>query len=147
MGTQRTYREEGGFSTFLYHQVGKTIIAPNGVEGKVMEKIDGTPYDGLPLFSDTSEVYLKANAKGDIVQARIYKNRRPVCDFDWEHEHTNKRSGEKFLAGTVHVQNFKQMPNGTWVRDCQHARYMSPSEMERYGPLLKMINPGVKLRP
>ncbi len=116
MGLQREYIENGGFSTYLYTQKGKSIIASNGVEGKVVEKIEGTAYDGLPIFSNTGEVYFKRNAKGEIIQARIYKNRRPLCDFDRDHPHKNK-SGEKFEKGVVHVQPFRQKPDGSWMRD------------------------------
>lgn len=91
MGLQREYIESGGFSTYLYYQDGETIISSNGVEGKIVAKIEGTAYDGLPIFSNTSEVYLKRNKDGEIVQARIYKDRKPVCDFDWDHHHKTKK--------------------------------------------------------
>lgn len=146
MGSQREYIALGGFSTYLYKQDGDTIIASNGVEGKVVEKIEGTAYDGLPLFSNTSEVYLKKNGKGEIVQARIYNGRKPVCDFDWDHEHQNK-TGEKFDKGVVHVQSFKQMSDGSWKRLDKKARYMSDQEIARYGELIKLVNPNAKLRP
>lgn len=35
MGMQRLYYDSGGFSKYLYHQVGETIIASNGIEGKI----------------------------------------------------------------------------------------------------------------
>ncbi len=62
MGLQREYIESGGFSTYLYTQNGETIVASNGIAGKVVEKIEGNSYDGLPLFSNTGEVYFKRNA-------------------------------------------------------------------------------------
>lgn len=96
MGSQKMYIKDGGFSQYLYRQVGEIIKASNGVEGKVVEKIEGTAYDGLPTFSNTREVYFKTNGKGEIIQARIYKDRMPICDFDFDHEHTNAKSGEKF---------------------------------------------------
>ncbi len=146
MGQQREYIESGGFSSYLYIQQGDTIVAANGVEGKVVDKIEGSSYDGLPIFSNTSEVYFKRNQKGEIIQARIYKDRKPVCDFDWDHSHTNK-NGEKFEAGVVHVQSFKQKSDGSWMRVSNKARYMSNEEMERYGELIKKANPKAKLRP
>ncbi len=146
MGTQREFIESGGFTTYLYTQEGADIVASNGVVGKVVVKIEGSSYDGLPIFSNTSEVYLKQNASGEIIQARIYNNRRPVCDFDWDHSHTNK-SGEQFEIGVVHVQPFKQKANGDWMRDSKKARYMSNDEIARYGELIKLINPNIKLRP
>ena len=47
MGIQREYIESGGFSTYLYYQSGDTIVSSNGVEGKVVVKIEGSSYDGL----------------------------------------------------------------------------------------------------
>lgn len=146
MGNQRMYNPEGGFSDYLYTQRGDIIRASNGVEGKVVEKINGSSYDGLPTFSKTGEVYFKVNDNGEIIQARIYKDRKPVCDFDFDHEHTNS-NGEKFHSGTVHVQEWKQKPNGNWYRDYKHARYLSNDEISRYGELIKLANPNVKLRP
>lgn len=146
MGQQRVFIEKGGFSAYLFIQKGSEIVASNGVVGKVVEKIDGTSFDGLPIYSNTSEVYFKKNGAGEIVQARIYKNRKPVCDFDWDHEHTNK-SGEKFPKGVVHVQEFVQMHDGSWKRMDKKARYMSPSELKRYGELIELVNSKAKLRP
>lgn len=147
MGLQREYIKAGGFSSYLYTQKGETIVSSNGVEGKVVEKIDGAAFDGLSIYSNTSEVYFKRGHKGEIIQARIYKDRKPVCDFDWGHPHTNKGSKESFEKGVVHVQEFIQKPDGSWSRNSHKARYMSPAEMARYGELLKKVNPTVKLRP
>lgn len=147
MGLQREYIEAGGFSSYLYSQQGETIVSSNGVEGKVVGKIEGTSFDGLPIYSNTSEVYFKRSPEGDIIQARIYKDRKPVCDFDWGHPHTNKASKESFEKGVVHVQEFTRNPDGSWRRDSHKARYMSPEEMARYGELLKKVNPNVKLHP
>ena len=147
MGLQREYIESGGFSTYLYYQDGETIVSSNGVEGKVVVKIEGTAYDGLPIFSNTSEVYLKRGKNGAIIQARIYKDRKPICDFDWDHPHKNKKGGEIFEKGVVHVQEFKQKPDGSWYRDSKRARYMSNDEISRYGELIKLADPNAKLRP
>jgi hypothetical protein len=146
MGQQKQYIASGGFTVYLYYQVGDTIVASNGVAGKVVRKIDQSSYDGLPILSNTSEVYFKINSQGEIIQARIYKDRKPVCDFDWDHPHING-NGESFPEGIVHVQLFNKNKNGIWIRDGKHARYMSPEEISRYGELLKKANPNVKLTP
>ena len=146
MGDQRRYQESGGFSEYLYVQIGETIVASNGVEGKVVTKIEGTAYDGLPTYSNTSEVYLKKNSQGEIVQARVYKDRKPIMDFDWDHPHENK-NGKKFPEGVVHVQLWKDGPKGKPVRDSGRARYMNNKEMSRYGELIKKANSNTKLRP
>lgn len=147
MGLQREYIEAGGFSSYLYTQKGESIMASNGVEGKVVEKIGGTAFEGLPIYSNTSEVYFRRNTDGEIIQARIYKDRKPVCDFDWGHPHTNKHSKEYFEKGVVHVQEFIQKPDGSWIRYSHRARYMSSDEITRYGELLTKANPKVKLLP
>jgi len=77
MGLQRDYNECGGFSRYLYYQVGRTITTSNGVVAKVVAKVNGTAFDGLPTYSKTGEVYLKTDKCGNIVQARIYKDRKP----------------------------------------------------------------------
>ncbi len=111
-----------------------------------MAKENGTPFDGLPTFSKSSEVYLKADKDGNVVQARIYNDRKPVCDFDWDHSHQNA-NGEKFEKGVVHVQEFRQNSNGAWERLSKEARYMSNDEIERYGELLRKLKPDIKFRP
>ena len=146
MGDQRRYQESGGFSEYLYVQIGETIVASNGVEGKVVTKIDGTAYDGLPTYSNTSEIYLKKNAQGEIIQARVYKDRKPVMDLDWDHPHENK-NGEKFPKGVVHVQLWKDGPKGKPIRDSGRARYMNNEEVSRYGELIQKANSDAKLRP
>ncbi len=146
MGLQRDYNVEGGFLRCLYYQIGDSISTSNGVVAKVVAKVNGTPFDGLPTYSKTSEVYLKVDKNGNVIQARIYNNRKPVCDFDWDHPHQNS-NGDKFEKGVVHVQEFKQNSKGFWERQSKKARYMSNDEMKRYGELLKKVNPNVKLRP
>lgn len=146
MGDQRRYIATGGFSAYLYVQGGDTIVASNGVSGKVVAKINGTGYDGLPTLSNTSEVYFKCNAQGEIVQARIYKDRKPIMDLDWDHPHENN-NGEKFPEGVVHVQLWKEGANGKLIRDSGHARYMNNDEMSRYGELIHIANSNAKLRP
>ena len=59
MGLQRGIHRERRFFLLLYYQDGETIVASNGVEGKVVVKIDGSSHDGLPIYSNTSEVYFK----------------------------------------------------------------------------------------
>lgn len=41
MGGQREYIKSGGFSEYLYHQVGETLSS-NGVSGKVIENREMT---------------------------------------------------------------------------------------------------------
>ena len=58
MGGQNYFNAEGGFSRYLYHQVGEPILI-NGIHAKVIEVI-GTKnhHESLPFFSNTSDIYL-----------------------------------------------------------------------------------------
>lgn len=146
MGLQRLYLESGGFSSYMYYQHGETLTASNGVQAKVIKKVDGNGINGLPIMSKTGEMYLKANKSGEIIQARIYKNREPHFDLDWGHPHTNL-DGEKFPRDVVHVQSFYKGEDGGFVRNSKYARYMTPEEISRYGEILRRINPNIKFRP
>jgi hypothetical protein len=146
MGLQKYYDKNGGFTVEQYYQVGPPITTSNGVEAKIVAKIGATPFVGLPTYSKTSEVYLKANSNGNVVQARIYRDRKPVCDFDWDHAHRNA-DGEMFEKGVVHVQEFKRSPEGKWERQGKVARYMTDDEIARYGELLRKLKPDIRFRP
>jgi len=146
MGNFKYYIETGGFTPFLYYQVGDTITAANGVQGKVVDKIsdyDTKDYhDSLPIYSNTSEVYFKKSDKGGhlVEQARVYIDRKAALDFDWGHAH-----GEH-SEGVVHVHVWHQDSKGNWVRS-SNPRYMNNSEIARYGNLIKKANPKARLRP
>ncbi len=64
MGGQKQYNKSGGFSQYLYHQIGETIVA-GGVSAKVVERIDN-PHTGLPKYSNTSSLYFKQDENGVI---------------------------------------------------------------------------------
>lgn len=138
------YVETGGFSEYLYHDVGDIITASNGIQGKVIngpaDPNDESFHESLPLYSDTSEVYFKKSDEGDhpIEQARVFNDRQPSIDIDWGHTH-----GE-FKEGTVHVHEWVKKSDGTWKR--KPPRYANNEEIERYGELLKKANPKIKLR-
>jgi hypothetical protein len=146
MGNQREYRQSGGFSSYLYYQVGESISSSNGVVAKVVAKVNGSPFEGLPTFSNTGSVYLKVDKDGNVIQARIYKNRNPVCDLDWDHSHKNA-NGQTFEKGVVHVQEFTQNTKGEWKRQSKKARYLSDEEILRYGELLRKLKSDIKFRP
>jgi len=145
MGCVKNFNSNGGFDEYLYHQVGETITASNGVQGKVINKNDDPAdelfHDSLPIYSHTSEVYLKRNDRlpHEIEQARVYINRKAALDFDWGHAHG---SHEK---GVVHVQEWHYNKKGKWVRK-KEERGLSNEEIARYGELLKLANPNVRLR-
>ena len=140
MGGQNSYLPSGGFSEYLYHQVGETITA-NGVSGKVIQKSgDDRSHNGLPKYSNTSNIYFKIDDKSGIIeQARIYKDRKVTLDFDWGHTHNN------FKEGVVHVHEWHEDENGNWVRS-KEGRCLNNDEIKKYGELLKKANPTIKLR-
>lgn len=141
MGGARAYNPAGGFHFKDFEQVGDTIYY-KGLVGKILRKVDGSS-SGLPSRSGKSDFYaLPGKKTGEIVQVKLYKDRLQSIDFDWGHEHTNK-TGDKarFPAGTVHVQIYE---NG--VRS-EIARFMNNDEINRFGALLKSLNPDVKFRP
>lgn len=140
MGGQREYIKSGGFSEYLYHQVGETLFS-NGVSGKVIEKQgDDRSHNGLPKYSNTSEVYFKLDDETKIIeQARIYKDRKVAYDFDWGHTH------KEYKEGIVHVHEWYLNKNGDWVRS-NKPRLLNNDEIKKYGDLLKKANPNVKFR-
>lgn len=139
MGGQKYYKAEGGFVQYLYHQVG-IVTADNGISAKVVEKINKEDHaQGLPAYSNTSDIYLKKGKEsGDIIQARIYKDRKAYIDFDWSHNH------QDCPEGVVHV-HFYKIVDGV-PRKQTAWRYMNNEEMKKYGPLLRKATPNVKFR-
>ncbi len=152
MGGQNQYIETGGFSEYLYEQVGKTVRM-NGLTAKMIKlKTDknGT-HTGLPSFSNTSDVYLRMGQDSLACQAKAYESRTMIIDFDWSHEHINSGDGRMFKKGVVHVQKYEYLgkdKNGKVIyrRLSNEARLMNNAEMKKYGPILKKFNPKVKFR-
>ncbi len=144
MGNQRLYQESGGFTDYLYKDESAKVTI-NGVTGKMISKItDPTGnHDGLPTYSNSSDIYLKKGKDGLAIQAKVYKDRKVVLDFDWNHEHKNS-DGTKFPKGTIHVQVYKVEKNGDIVRISKSARPMTKKEKEKYGPIIMYFNPNVK---
>lgn len=66
-----------------------------------------------------------------------------VLDFDCDHPHENKPTGEFFEAGTVHVQGYEKR-KGKFARHSHKARRMTEAEIKKYGPLILAMNPNVK---
>lgn len=149
MGNQREYIESGGFSASLYedHPGWKAVVI-NGIKAKVLKLItDKTGFhSGLPTYANTSDMYLRANRDGQVVQAKLYINRKQCIDFDWGHQHKNANGdGKVFPKGVVHVQRYDA--SDITVRHSNNARLMTESEIKKYGAILKAFNPHVKFRP
>lgn len=146
MGNQREYLPSGGFSEYLYKDESPKVTI-NGVTGKMISKITdptGT-HAGLPTYSNTSDVYFKKGQDGSASQAKVYKDRKTVLDFDWSHTHKNS-NGRVFNKGTVHVQVYRVNSDGSLTRLSNDARLMNNHEIKKYGPILKYFNPNVKFK-
>jgi hypothetical protein len=149
MGNEREYNSSGGFSEHLYDDHPDYVpFYHNGLKAKViMLKADPDGnHAGLPPFADTSDIYLRVGKSGNVIQAKVYVDRKHSLDFDWGHEHRNKGAGSNsqvFPKGVVHVQKYSQ----TNQRISNQARYMTDAEIEKYGAILKHFDPKVKFRP
>ena len=143
MGGQSFYKKDGGFSEYLYHQVGEAFEM-NGFKCKTIDKIGGKLYhDGLPLYSNTSDIYFKkSDETGQIEQVRFYKGRQAVMDFDWGHPHG--KNGE-FPEGVVHVQAF-DFDSKTKKLRVLPTRLMTDEEIVKFGEILKKVNPNIKFK-
>ncbi len=148
MGNQREFIPTGGFSASLYEDnPGWEPRTVNGVQAKVIKLItDKTgKHSGLPSYADTSDMYLRVGHDGDVIQAKLYKDRKHCLDFDWGHVHKNKGEKNVFPKGVVHVQTYSVSNIG--VRYSNNARLMTEAEIKKYGAILKAFNPKVKFRP
>ena len=147
MGGQNYYKAEGGFSQYLYQLVGETIEI-NGIQAKVIEYI-GTKdhHEGLPYYSNTSDMYLKiADNQTYVEKAIVYIDRHAAFEFDWGHEHTNKKgNGKSFPIGVVHVHELERIGN-TVRRKNMDARLLTAAEVSKYGKILKKVYPQIKFK-
>lgn len=144
MGNQRQYLKSGGFTRYLYKGESPKVTM-NGVTGRMVSKIadpTGT-HDGLPTYSNTCDIYFKKGEDGLASQAKLYKDRRTILDFDWDHDHKNA-DGTVFHKGRVHVQEYKLDAKGNPVRQSFHARLMKAWEIDKYGPIIRHFNKYVK---
>ena len=141
MGGHKQYQAGGGFNQYFYHQVGE-IISANGLSAKIVERLDPTDNSqGLPAFSNTSELYFgKGKKSGEVIQLRLYNNRKAFMDFDWGHPHGN------IPIGKVHVHFYTVNAEGKLKKIKGADRLMNNAEIKKYGPLIKMANPNAKFR-
>ena len=149
MGNQQDYIESGGFSQYLYKDhYGFSAKEVNGVRGKVVldQRDPNGQHYSLPSYANSSDMYFKVSKGGEVIQGRLYIDRKSVLDFDWGHTHTNKSDGKTFTKGTIHVQVYSVDSNGKPTRHSDSARHMTNAEIKKYGSLIKAYNPNVKFR-
>lgn len=141
MGSGRTYNPQGGVYREDWSYQGESYDNIKVIYNKIDSKTNG-----LPLYSNTSDAYLK-KMKGSIVQLRLYKNRIASIDIDIEQSgvHTNK-DGTKIQGTIAHVHEWGYNKRGEWVRGIT-ARLLTESEIKKWGRLLKEANPNIKFKP
>lgn len=147
MGGQNHYQVEGGFSKYLYHTEGETVII-NGLRVKVIAKIDeDNHHSGLPFYSNTSDVYLKIERDGaEVEKAIVYKDRKAILEFDWGHPHKGKNGHPSFKKGEVHVHELAEHNGEIQRKKGTHARRMNEEEIAKYGAVVNYANPKAKIK-
>lgn len=96
----------------------------------------------LPIEANTSEAYFKSDANGEIIQLRVFDpiTHKAIMDIDIGSSH-----GDDFPKGLAHIQEYKKGKKGKPKR-VKSARLMTDSEVEKWGPLIKLANPKVRFR-
>ena len=142
MWSGRNYNPDGGFKEYEWTEEKEKI---GGV--KVLSN-PNAKRDDLPYHSNTSEAYFKRDSSGEIIQLRVYTERRAYLDIDINpsDEHTNKKTGEVFAKHIVHVHEWVKTANGSFRRS-KEARLMSDAEIKKWGNAIKLANPNVKFKP
>lgn len=141
MGAQRSKVETGGFTEYLYRQVGD-VIKYKGMQFKCVEHINDPKHQkGLPMASNKSNGYFRVDSRGKVNQLRVFVKRDAAIDFDWGHAHG------KHGIGTVHVHLYSYDKQGNVIRTKDTAvRCMNNAEMRKYGELIKKVCPTAKFR-
>lgn len=148
MTNQQHYENDPDISNPQYSTVDGSEFEYNGIKAKMIHlatDVEGKP-SGLPQYTGKSEMYFRGHKVGEALQAKVYKDRRMVLDFDWSHTHTNKVGGETFVEGTVHVQEYRVDESGNITRLSNKARLMNDAEIATYGTIIHHYNPRVKFR-
>ncbi len=150
MGQHNQIRGEDNEILDKYWQVTKDANGNDMIIGNI--KVIHNPHqereNDLPIESNSSDAYFKADVQKRVIQLRVYDEHthKAIMDIDFIDGHRNKKTGEVFPAGVAHVQEFK-MKNGVPVRDSKNARLMTEEEIAKWGDVIRLANPNVKFRP
>lgn len=142
MGSGNNRKPGGGFVTLEWKEEPKTI---EGV--KVLYNDTNKRSNDLPAYSNTSTMYFKRDASGEIVQLRVYdKKHRAMYDIDINPKkpHNNK-DGTTIPVGVTHIHEWKVNADGTLVRG-RKGRLLSKSEIKKFGKKLEAANDKVKYK-
>lgn len=142
MGSGNNRNPAGGFLTLEWKE------EPNTIEGvKVLYNETNKRSNDLPAYSNTSFMYFKRDASGEISQLRIYDTaHRAMMDIDINpmKPHRNK-DGTVIPAGVTHVHEWTVNPDGTLVRG-RKARLLTEGEIKRFGKKLEAANKDVRYK-
>lgn len=142
MGSGNNRLPGGGFLTLEW------TAEPETIEGvKVLYNDMNKRSNDLPAYSNTSDMYFKRDASGEIVQLRVYdKQHRAMYDIDINPKRShNNKDGTTILAGITHIHEWKVDANGNLVRG-RKARLLTKSEIKKYGKKLEAANKNVKYK-
>ena len=113
MGSGNNRKPGGGFTILEWTDEPKTI---EGV--KVLYNDTNKRSNDLPAYSNTSSMYFKRDASGEIIQLRVYdKQHRARFDIDINPKkpHVNK-DGTVIPAGVTHIHEWTVDAKGNLVR-------------------------------
>lgn len=142
MGSGNNRRPGGGFLKLEWREEPKTI---EGV--KVLYNNTNKRSNDLPAYSNTSTMYFKRDASGEIVQLRVYdKQHRAKYDIDINPKAAHKnKDGTVIPAGVTHIHEWKMNPDGSLVRG-RSGRMLTTTEIKRFGKKLEAANKNVKYK-
>ena len=138
MGNGQHYLKNGGFSNYFY--VSRGEVSFDGFTAKIITWYNTKDnHESLPRYSNTSRMYVKLDKNGNIIQLRIFEDRKATIDFDWGHAHG------KHPKGAVHVHYLNK--EGNLHGNADSVRFMNNQEIRLYGKFIKYLNPQAKLKP
>ena len=150
MGQHNQIRGEDNEILAKLWQVTKDVNDNDMIIGGI--KVINNPYqkreNDLPIESNTTNAYFKADAQKNIIQLRIYDKHthRALMDIDFIDGHINRKTGEIFPAGVAHVQEFT-IKKGKPKRNSRSARLLTEQEIQKWGEIIRLANPNVIFRP
>lgn len=143
MGSGSNRNPLGGFYTLEWEAEPSTIA---GV--KVLKNTSNKRSNDLPAYSNSSNMYFKRDASGEIVQLRVYdeSSHGAILDIDINPSkpHENK-DGSIIPAGVTHVHTWKKNAKGKLVRN-KKGEYLSDEQIKKYGDKIRAANSSVRFK-
>ena len=141
MGSGSNRNPEGGFSIYEWDE------EPDLIAGvKVLYNTNNKRSNDLPAYSDTSTMYFKRDANGEIIQLRIYDpiTHEAKYDIDINPQKSHKNKDGTFIdVGVTHIHEWRLDKKGELVRG-KRARLLTSLEQLCYNDILQAANDHVK---